>query len=240
MLCFSRASVHPVPSTSLSHCSSADTTVLMLYTDGALVHPVLKTPQPSRVCKLSRDRRIDRRFLLTKASVHPVLKTSSWRIFVLIQTECRIDRQCPRSDRRIIRCYCLCCSSSAIHLMHLGIGASIHPTVSTSFFSAAQCTNYTDANAPMVPSVHLTVCSLFLSLLGFDPRKINYLLNLACDILASLGPRNVYKDMLNNMVSLINLVVMNHQNQTRTNGKWGHVSYKTLATPLLSRVPQSQ
>jgi hypothetical protein len=43
-------------------------------------------------------------------------------------------------------------------------------------------------------------------------------LNLACGILASLGPRNVYKDMLNNMVSPIDHVVMNHQNQTRTNG----------------------
>jgi hypothetical protein len=48
---------------------------------------------------------------------------------------------------------------------------------------------------------------------------------LACDILASLGPRNVYKDMLNNMVSPIDHVVMNRQNQTRTNGKWGHVRY---------------
>jgi hypothetical protein len=58
----------------------------------------------------------------------------------------------------------------------------------------------------------------FPSLLGFDPRKIDYLLNLACGILASLGPRNVYKDMLNNMVSPVDHVVMNHQNQTRTNG----------------------
>jgi hypothetical protein len=33
---------------------------------------------------------------------------------------------------------------------------------------------------------------------------------LACGILASLGPRNVYKDMLNNMVSPIDHVVMNH------------------------------
>jgi hypothetical protein len=136
MLFFTRASVHPVPSTSLSRYSSADTTVPMLYTDGASVHPVLKTPQPSRLCKLSHDRRIDRRFLLTKALVHPVLKTSSWCVSVLIQTKCRIDRWCPRSDRRIIRCYCLCCSSSAIHSAHLGIGPSVHPMVSTSFFSA--------------------------------------------------------------------------------------------------------
>jgi hypothetical protein len=37
---------------------------------------------------------------------------------------------------------------------------------------------------------------LFLFLLGFDPRKIDYLLNLAYGFLASLGPRSVYKDML--------------------------------------------
>jgi hypothetical protein len=45
----------------------------------------------------------------------------------------------------------------------------------------------------------------------------SFLLNLACGILTSLGPRNVYKDMINNMVSPIDHVVMNHQNQTRTN-----------------------
>jgi hypothetical protein len=44
------------------------------------------------------------------------------------------------------------------------------------------------------------------------------LLNLACDTFASLEPRSVYKDMLNNVVSLIDHVVMNHKNQTRTNG----------------------
>jgi hypothetical protein len=37
---------------------------------------------------------------------------------------------------------------------------------------------------------------------------------LAFGILASLGPRNVYKDMLNNMVSPVDNFVMNHQNQT--------------------------
>jgi hypothetical protein len=62
------------------------------------------------------------------------------------------------------------------------------------------------------------VLSFFLFFLVFDPCKIDYLLNLACDIFASLGPINVYKDMLNNMVSLIDHVDMNHQNQTRTNG----------------------
>jgi hypothetical protein len=47
----------------------------------------------------------------------------------------------------------------------------------------------------------------------FSPLK-----NLECGILASLGSRNVYKDMLNNMVSTIDHVVMNHQNHSRTNG----------------------
>jgi hypothetical protein len=54
---------------------------------------------------------------------------------------------------------------------------------------------------------------------------MDYLLNLTCSIFASLGPINVYKDMLNNMVSLIDRVVMNYQNQTRINGIWGHVHY---------------
>jgi hypothetical protein len=67
------------------------------------------------------------------------------------------------------------------------------------------------------------VSFLFLFLLGFDPRKIDYLLNLVYGFLASLGPRNVYKDMLNKMVSLNDHVVMNHQNQTPN--KWHMRSY---------------
>jgi hypothetical protein len=66
----------------------------------------------------------------------------------------------------------------------------------------------------MVSSVHPTVCFLFLFLLGFYPRKIDYLLNLACNIFASLGPRSVYKDILNNVVSPNDHIVTNHQNQT--------------------------
>jgi hypothetical protein len=33
-----------------------------------------------------------------------------------------------------------------------------------------------------------------------------------------MGPINVYKDMLNNMVSPIDHVIMYHQNHTQTNG----------------------
>jgi hypothetical protein len=45
------------------------------------------------------------------------------------------------------------------------------------------------------------------------------------NLVISMGPKNAYKDMLDNVVSLIHHVVMNHQNHTRTNGIWGHVRY---------------
>jgi hypothetical protein len=164
-----------------------------------------------------------------------VLKASSWRVSVLIQTKRRIDRRCPLSDRRIIRCYCLRCSSSATHPTLLKSGPSVHPTVPR--VSPFEPTRPTIAPTLAIegPSVHPTVSFLFLFLLGFDPRKIYYLLNLACDILESLGPRNVYKDKLNNMVSPNDHVVMNHQNQTRTNGIWGHVRYTWNFNKGLSR-----
>jgi hypothetical protein len=94
---------------------------------------VLKDFSPNCLCWFLRNHRIDRRFPLTMASVHPVLKDFSWRVSVFIQTRHQIDRRCPHFDRRIIRCYCLRSSSSAIHPAHLGIGPSVHPTVSTSF-----------------------------------------------------------------------------------------------------------
>jgi hypothetical protein len=88
-----------------------------------------RPPQPSHLCYLPRDRRIDWRYPLTKASDHPVLKALSWRISVLIQTERRIDWRHPHSDRRIIRCYYLRCSSSATRPTLLEIGPSVHLTV---------------------------------------------------------------------------------------------------------------
>jgi hypothetical protein len=94
-------------------------------------------------------------------------------------------------------------------------------------FVFTQCTNSSDdcTDACYLGTVGSFDGVFFPCLLGFDPRKIDYLLNLACDIFASLGRRSVYKDMLNNVVSPIDHVVMNHQNQTRTNGIWGHVRY---------------
>jgi hypothetical protein len=93
-------------------------------------------------------------------SVHLVLKLQSWRVSVLIQTERRIDRRCPHSDRRIIRCYCLRYSSSAIHPAHLATGLSDHPMVSSSFCLLRSVPS-APTLAPMVPSVHPTVPFFF-------------------------------------------------------------------------------
>jgi hypothetical protein len=143
-----------------------------------------------------------------------VLKALSWHVSVLIQTERWIDRQCPHSDRRIIRCFYVRSSSSATRPTLLENGPSVHPTVPR--VSPSEPTRPTIAPmlAVKVPSVHPTVSFLFLScsVLTVD------LLILTCGFLASLGPRNVYKDMLNNIVSPNDHVVMNHQNEARTNG----------------------
>jgi hypothetical protein len=106
---------------------------------------------------------------LTKASDHPVLKALSWRVSVWIQTERRIDRRGPHLDRRIIRCYCLRCSSSATRPTLLGNGPSVHPTVPR----VSPCVPTRLTIAPTLvnegPSVHPTVSFLFHFLLSFDP-----------------------------------------------------------------------
>jgi hypothetical protein len=106
---------------------------------------------------------------LVMASVHPVLKALSWRVSVLIQTKRRIDRRCPHTDRRIIRCYCLRFFFSATRPMLLKNGLSVHPTVP--WFSPSVPTRPTIAPtlAIYVPSVHPTVSFLFLFFLVFDP-----------------------------------------------------------------------
>jgi hypothetical protein len=98
--------------------------------------------------------------------------------------------------------------------VQLEIAMSVHLTVPWLSCSVPTHPTIAPTLAIKVLSVHPTMSFLFLSLLGFDPGKIDYLLNLACGIFASLGPRNVYKDMLNNIVSPIDHVVMNHQNHT--------------------------
>jgi hypothetical protein len=55
--------------------------------------------------------------------------SSSWHFSVWIQTKRRIDRRCPQSNRRIIRCYFIHCSSSASRPTLLKDRPSVHPTV---------------------------------------------------------------------------------------------------------------
>jgi hypothetical protein len=102
------------------------------------------------------------RWTAADPSVHPVLKASSWCVSVLIQTERRIDRRCPHLGCRIIRCYCLRCSSSATHPTLLGNGPSVHPTVPR--VSPCVPTRLTIAPtlAILMLSVHPTVSFLFL------------------------------------------------------------------------------
>jgi hypothetical protein len=98
-----------------------------------------------------------------------VLKTLSWRVSVLIQTECRIDRWCPHSDRRIIRCYCLRCSSSTIHPAHLQNGPSVHPTVPTSFcLLRSVLTTPTLCTDGTIGSSHGVFSSPFLRVFNLD------------------------------------------------------------------------
>jgi hypothetical protein len=80
-----------------------------------------------------------------------------------IQTERQIDQRCPHSNRRIIWCYSLRCSSSATRPTLLENGSSVYPTVPR--VSPSESTRPTIALtlAIWISSVHPTVCFLFLS-----------------------------------------------------------------------------
>jgi hypothetical protein len=108
---------------------------------------------------------------LGQASDHPVLKASSWHVSVWIQTERRIDRRGPHSDRRIIRCYFLPCSSSATRPTLLNNGPSVHPTVPRVWLCAPTRPTIAPTLVFEGPSVHPTVSSLFLFLLVLTLEK---------------------------------------------------------------------
>jgi hypothetical protein len=90
-----------------------------------------------------------------------VLKASSWRVSVWIKTERRIDRRCPHSDCWIIRCYCLRCSSSATRPTHLEIGPWVHPMVPRVSTSVPTRPTIAPTLAIWVASVHPTVSFSF-------------------------------------------------------------------------------
>jgi hypothetical protein len=117
----------------------------------------------------------------------------------------RIDRRFPLMNRRFIRCFWLRYFSSTIHPAHLETGLSDHPTVSI-LFGLLRSVPSAPTLASWVPSVHPTVAfpCFLASLTCFFASLI---------VVASMGPRYVYKDMLDNEVSPITCVSINHQNQ---------------------------
>jgi hypothetical protein len=177
---FSRASVHPVPLPRhlavevLWHtCSDAMHRRCVESSgaeDSALKSPLLAFTWPSDRPTLT----------LTKASNHPVLKASSWHVSVWIQIEHQIDRRGPHSDRRIIRCYCLPCSSSATRPTLLNNGSSVHATVPRVWPCAPPRPTIAPTLVSEGPSVHPTVSSLFLFLLGFDPLFWHFCMWFSC------------------------------------------------------------
>jgi hypothetical protein len=126
------------------------------------------------------------------------------RLF-LVQTWTPDRPTVPPVDRQFIWRYCLplsrfCQSSDAIRIWTVGSSDN------ACWLEASRSVPTTPMLAPMVPSVHPTVsipCFL-ASLTCFFASLI---------LVASMGPRYVYKDMVDNVVSLIACVSMNHQNQ---------------------------
>jgi hypothetical protein len=130
--------------------------------------------------------------LLGLASDHPVLKASSWCVSVWIQTECQIDRRGSHSDRRIIRCYCLPCSSFATRPTLLNNGPSVHPTVPRVYL-VHQLIRWLHRCLYLRDRRFMRRCLLF----SFSCSVLTLVfLIFACSFLASLEPINVYKDIL--------------------------------------------
>jgi hypothetical protein len=88
--------------------------------------------------------------------------------------------------------------------MQLEYGPSDHPTVPVNL-RLLRSVPTTPTLAPMVPSVHPTV-SIPCFLASFTCFFASLI------VVAFMGPRYVYKDMLDNVVSPITCVSMNHQN----------------------------
>jgi hypothetical protein len=180
MLCFSRASVHLVPlprhvavEVLWHNCSDA----MLRRFVGSSGAEGLASKSPL----LASNRPSDRPTLhLGQASDHPVLKALSWHVSVWIQIERRIDRRGPHSDRQIIRCYCLPCSSYATRPTLLNNGPSVHPTVPRVWPCAPTRPTIALTLVFEGPLVHPTVSSLFLFLFGFDPLFLHFCMWFSC------------------------------------------------------------
>jgi hypothetical protein len=89
-------------------------------------------------------------------------------------------RRCPHSDRQIIGCYCLPCSSSATHPTLLNNGLSVHPTVPRVWPFVPTRPTIAPTLVKLMLSVHPTVSFLFLFLLGFDPLSWHFGMWFSC------------------------------------------------------------
>jgi hypothetical protein len=128
MLWFSRASVHLVRSTSLSHCRSADTTAPTQCTDGASNHPMLKDSLPKPYCSHLRERRMNHYPTVGSSGAKPPVLVrlcldSNWASDKLMVSSVRPP------DHLV-----LLSSLLLLRPTHLETGLSDHLSVSSSFF----------------------------------------------------------------------------------------------------------
>jgi hypothetical protein len=109
-------------------------------------------------------------------------------------------------DRWFIRHYCLRGFISATRQTLLKYGPSVHPTVSADLRLLAVY-QLPDADSDGIVGSSDSGFSCFLASLTCFFSSLF--------VVASMGPRYVYKDMLDNLVSLIGCVSINHQIQLK-------------------------
>jgi hypothetical protein len=210
-------------STSRSRCQSADATHLTLH---LTLHPTVR--RFIRCWRLRGQKLTVLNFIATGW-------TDAWSVGSSSATSCctraSLSCACEPPDRSTVPSngpsVCLTPSSLRLHLCNSS-DATRNWTVGSSDGALAftQCTNSSNhcTDACYLSTVGSFDCVLsFLFLLRFWPLKFLHV------IFLHPWDLEMYKDMLNNLVSLINHVVINHQNQTWTNGLWGHVRYNDLS-----------
>jgi hypothetical protein len=146
--------------------------------------------------------------LLLTASIHLVLNPIAQKPLCLDSTTHRIDCLLLSIKRRFILRLRLRRFTSGLHPAQLADGPSVHPTVTDELDLHAMYQILWRLHQRLflcaVGSCYNALFFLFLS----QFRLSKYILLSHFDMwnFASLGPRNVYKDMLNNIVSLIGYV----------------------------------
>jgi hypothetical protein len=137
-------------------------------------------------------------------SVHPMLLAIAPEPLFLVLVNHQIDQYCPPMDYWFIQCLFLHCLVSSNHLAHVENGPSVHPTVPV---DSILCVVYQTLR-------RLHRCSL-LGIVGSSDDVI-FLPFLSHHVvfLHLWGFGMSTKDILNNVVSPIDHVVMNYQNHS--------------------------